>query len=83
MEWMDYLLELAPLVNKNMYPLTWRHAVGIVIFAVIGYYVMNPLFRIPIVRWTYMGVLVIFIANLFHRGKKGKATVDIFKLALV
>jgi len=80
---MDYLLELVPLVNKNMYPLTWQHAVGIVVVSVLGYYITDALFRIPVVRWTYVGVLVIFIANLFHRGEKGKAAADIFKLALV
>jgi len=80
---MDYLLELAPLINKNMYPLTWQHAVGFIVVSVIGYYVVNALFRIPVVRWTYMGVLVMFIASLFHRGEKGKAAADIFKLALV
>ena len=73
---MDYLLELAPLINKNMYPLTWQHAVGFIVVSVIGYYVVNALFRIPVVRWTYMGVLVIFIANLFWG--KNKNCINIF-----
>ena len=80
---MDYLLEIGPLVNKNMHPLTWQHAVVMVGLAVIGYYVVVPLFRIPLLRWSYACILVLFIANLFHRGEKGKAAAEIFKLALV
>ena len=77
---MDYLLEVIPRINKNMYPLTWE----IIVLAVAGYYVVHALFyHIPLLRQLYMGVLVLFIVSLFHRGEKGKATVDIFKLALV
>jgi hypothetical protein len=81
---MDYLLEIVPLINKNMYPLTWQHATMIVVLAVAGYYVVHALFsRIPVLRYIYMGILVLFIVSLFHRGKKGKAAANIFKLALV
>lgn len=80
---MEYLLEIGPLVNKNMHPFTWQHAVAMIVVAVMGYYVVVPLFRIPLLRWSYAGILVIFIANLFHRGQKGKAAAEIFKLALL
>ena len=80
---MDFILEAIPLVNKNMYPLTWQHTIGILVVLLAGYFVVRSLFRIPLVRWTYASVLVIFIANLFHRGEQGKAAVNIFKLALI
>lgn len=80
---MDFVLDVIPLVNKNMSPLTWQHALGIVVLMVAGYYIMHWVASHPLVRWAYMGVLVIFIANLFHRGEKGKAAANIFKLALV
>ena len=81
---MDYLLEVIPLINKNMYPFTWQHAVAIIVLAIAGYYAIRSLFyHIPLLRPLYMGVLVLFIVSLFHRGQKGKAAADIFKLALV
>lgn len=80
---MDFVLEAIHLVNQNISPLTWQHALGIVALAMVGYYVMQWIVSYPLLRWAYMGVLVIFIANLFHRGEKGKAVVNIFKLAMV
>jgi amino acid permease len=80
---MDFFLEAIPFVTKNMFPLTWQHAVGIVVLMVAGYYVMRWVMVHPLLRWTYIGVLVIFIVNLFHRGQTGKAAANIFKLALV
>lgn len=81
---MDYLLEVAPLVNKHMYPLTWQHAVVILVLLIVGYYVVHSLFsRVPVLRHLYMGILVLFIVSLFHHGEKGKAAANLFKLALV
>jgi hypothetical protein len=80
---MDIGLDIMERIHKNVGPWTWKHVVGIAFVAIVAYYVSDYLFHFKVVRWIYMGILVVFIVSFLHQGKKGKAAVDVFKLALV
>jgi hypothetical protein len=82
---MDVVVDIMERIHKHVGPgaVTWTHFVGIIVVSIVAYYVGDYVFHFSAVRYLYMGLLIVLIVSFLHRGEKGKAAADVFKLALV
>ena len=84
---MDVVVDVLERIHKNVRmgegAVAWKQVVGLVVVLIAAYYVGDYLFHFSAVRHLYMGLLLVLIVSFLHRGEKGKAAADVFKLALV
>ncbi len=79
-----YLLQDAKnYLEEQLYPFTITHLIVFTIVTVFGYYLTDYLMHFKLLKWIYVGTLIVLIANLFKQGDDKKAAKDIFKLATI
>jgi vacuolar-type H+-ATPase subunit I/STV1 len=71
-------------VRKQLYPFTISHLIYFMIITGITTYIIDYFLKYKLIRWMYMGTMIVIIASLYNDGgdKKEIAT-DIFKLATI
>jgi hypothetical protein len=70
-------------LEEQLYPFTITHLIIFTIITVIGYYLTDYLMHFRLLKWIYIGTLIVLIANLYKQGDDKKAAKDIFKLATI
>ena len=69
---------------KMYYPTSLRHFVYIAIYFIVTFYITDYFLNFKLIRWIYVGTLIVIIASLYHEPTKEnekKIAADLFKLA--
>ena len=69
---------------KTYYPTSLRHFIYIAIYFVLTFYITDYFLNFKLIRWIYVGTLIVIIASLFREPTKEnekRITEDVFKLA--
>ena len=74
--------------KEKYYPTTIRHFIYIIIYLLITYYITDYFLNFKLIRWIYVGTLVVAIATLYHEpyqieGRNKKIAKDLFSLATI
>lgn len=71
-------------VRDTYYPTSLRHFIYIAIYFVLTFYITDYFLNFKLIRWIYVGTIIVIIASLYHEPNKEnekKIAADIFKLA--
>lgn len=68
------------LVKQQLYPFTLTHLAYFAIFTVVTTYILNYFLKFRLLKWIYVGTLVVIGATLYNRGDDEEAALDAFKL---
>ena len=68
-------------LEEQLYPFTITHLITFTLFTAITYYITEYILKFKLLKWIYIGTLIVIIANLYRQGDDKKAAKDIFKLA--
>lgn len=74
--------------KEKYYPTTIKHFIYIIIYLLITYYITDYFLNFKLIRWIYVGTLVVAIATLYHEpyqieGRNKKIAKDLFTLATI
>lgn len=70
-------------IQQFIYPFTFEHILYIIVGFIISTYISDYFLQFKLLKWIYIGTLIVLIANLYKRGDGKKAIKDIFKLATI
>ena len=70
-------------IREFIYPFTFQHMFLIIIGAIISTYVSDFFLSFRLLKWIYVGTLIVLITTLYKQGDNKKAAKDIFKLATI
>jgi hypothetical protein len=70
-------------IQERIYPLTFTHILYLAIITWLSSHITRYFLNYRLVKWIYIGTILVLIANLYNQGSKGEATKDIFKLATI
>lgn len=68
-------------IRQFIYPFTFEHIFYIIGGAIISTYISDYITSFRLLKWIYIGTLIVLIATLYKHGDDKKAAKDIFKLA--
>jgi hypothetical protein len=73
--------------KEKYYPTDFKQFIYIIIYLLVTYYLTNYFLNFKLIKWIYIGTLLVGIATLFYEpyniNKDKKIIKDIFKLATV
>ena len=77
-----YLTDTAAnyLYNK-LYPFTVWHALSVIIVTAVTYFVTEYFLGFKLVRWIYIGTIIVIAASMYRDGNEDELVRDAFKLA--
>ena len=79
-----YLVDIATnYLWDKFYPFTIVHVIGVLIITVISYYIMEFFLGFKLVRWIYIGTLIVIAASMYRDGNEKELVRDAFKLATI
>jgi len=70
-------------IKKNLYPVTIPHLLYVIIGTGISLYVTGLFLKYKLIRWIYIGTIIVLTTTLFRQGDKEDAVKNIFKLATI
>lgn len=70
-------------VKNKIFPLTLSHIIYVIIMSAVIYYITEYFLRFNLIRWIYVGTLVVIAATLFHNGEPQEGARELFKLAVM
>ncbi len=73
--------EVKNYLEEQLHPFTITHLITFTVFTAITYYITEYIIKFKLLKWIYIGTLIVLIANLYKQGDDKKAAKDIFKLA--
>jgi hypothetical protein len=65
----------------KFYPFTIWHVLSVILVTAITYYVTEYFIGFKLVRWIYIGTIIVIGASVYKRGDSKDAVRDVFKLA--
>ena len=71
------------IIKQYLYPFTFEHIFYIIIGAIISTYISDFFLSFRLLKWIYIGTLVVLVATLYKHGDNKNAAKDIFKLATI
>jgi hypothetical protein len=74
--------------KKKYYPTSIKHFIYAIIYLLITYYITDYFLNFKLIRWIYVGTLVVAIATLYHEPyqmeeRNKKIAKDLFSLATI
>jgi hypothetical protein len=77
-----YLVDIAiKYIHDKLYPFTIVHLISVIIITVITYYITEYFLGFRLVRWIYIGTLIVIGASMYRDGDKKDVAREVFKLA--
>jgi hypothetical protein len=73
--------EIKNYLEEQLYPFTITHLITFIVFTAITYYITEYILQFKLLKWIYIGTIIVLIASLYKQGDDVKAVRDIFKLA--
>jgi hypothetical protein len=67
-------------IQYHLNPMTTGHLLFIMIYTIFSIYFYDFLFRFPLLKWIYLGCVVIFIGTIYGDGRPPIAPPPNFKL---
>jgi 4-hydroxybenzoate polyprenyltransferase len=74
--------------KERYYPTSIQHFIYIIIYLLITYYISDYFLNFKLIRWIYIGTLIVAIATLYHEPyqtdqRNKKIAKDLFRLATI
>ncbi len=77
-----YLVDIATnYLHDKLYPFTIWHLITVLFVTAVTYYITEYFLGFKLVRWIYIGTLIVIGASMYKQGDGKDAAKDIFKLA--
>ncbi len=77
-----YLVDIATnYLHDKLYPFTIWHLITVIFVTAVTYYITEYFLGFKLVRWIYIGTIIVIGASMYKRGDGQDAAKDIFKLA--
>lgn len=70
-------------IRQRLYPFTFEHLIYVLVFTGLTTIISEYVFRFRLLKWIYVGTMVVIAATLYNEGDDKKAVGEIFKLATV
>jgi hypothetical protein len=76
------------LAKEKYYPTSIRHFIYIIIYLLITYYISDYFLNFKLIRWIYVGTIIVAIATLYHEPyqteqRNKQIAKDLFRLATI
>jgi hypothetical protein len=74
--------------KERYYPTSIKQFIYVIIYLAITYYVTDYFLNFKLIKWIYVGTIVVAIATLYHepyqtQGRNKKIAKDLFSLATI
>jgi len=70
-------------IQQFIYPFTFEHIFYIIVGFIISTYISDYFLQFKLLKWIYIGTLIVLIANLYKQGDDKKVAKALFKLATI
>ena len=70
-------------IQQFIYPVTFKHIFYIIVGFIISTYISDYFLQFKLLKWIYIGTLIVLITNLYKHGDDKKVAKDLFKLATI
>lgn len=70
-------------IRQRLYPFTFQHLIYVLVFTALTTMISEYVFRFRLLKWIYIGTMIVIAATLYSEGEDEKAVGEIFKLATV
>jgi hypothetical protein len=81
---MDVLIQFGlDYMKRTLYPLTFKHIIYIALITIISTYILDYILGFRLLKWIYVGTLIVITATLYNQGKTENAAEDAILLARI
>jgi len=70
-------------VRAQLYPFTIKHLLYFVVISGLTALISEHFFKFKLIKWIYVGTMIILAANLYKGGNTKQAAADIFRVATI
>jgi hypothetical protein len=70
-------------LKEKLYPFTLSHIIYFIIVTGLTMYITGWFLKYRLIRWIYVGTIIVITASIWQGGKKEDAIENIFKLATI
>jgi hypothetical protein len=78
-----YLDKVKHHITRKLYPLTIQHLVYLVIITAVTFYVTGFFLQYRLLRWIYVGTMIVAVVTLYNAGDEDDAVDYAFKLVRI
>ena len=75
-DWVKY-------IENMIKPFTLKHIIYLILVTAVTTYITEYILRIRLIKWIYVGTLVVIIATLYNQGDDKDAVFDAFKFVTI
>jgi hypothetical protein len=70
-------------IKEQIYPFTLQHLIYFIVITLLTTIILNYFLKYKLLKWIYVGTLIVIITSLYKQGDNKKVVEDVFKLATI
>jgi|688.fasta_scaffold1143064_2 hypothetical protein len=80
---MDLPKSVIDSIKEIIYPFTFKHIIYLIIVTAVTTYILDYFLKFKLLKWIYVGTIIVTVASLYKQGNDKAAVEDVFKLARI